>query len=456
MTEFDIDVLVIGAGAGGLTAAIAAADAGASVALVEKFERPGGNSSLSTGSIAGAGTRMQREAGIEDSPARFQADLHRLAPENDCTGLVRRLAEVSAPTVEWLIDTVGVNIGLITDYRHVGHSVPRLHGPKSRRGQDLVDDLVRAAEARDIPIAVGNPVVELLTSDRGEVIGARVETAQGRHDIQARKTILAVNGFAAHRGLIARFCPGIERLDYFGAQGSTGEAVLWGEALGATLANMGAYQGYAAVAYPHGGLLSWTTVEMGAVMVDGDGQRFGDESLGYSGFAQHVTARPAPYFTIFDQRMFDVAALEAEFLELADYGAFRHAATAGDLAGALGLSPEALTVTLAEYSLAASSQIADPFGRRDFGLAPFQGPLYGCRVAPGIFHTQGGLSVDAHARVLTASGALPNLFAVGGAAAGVSGRTGPDGYASGNGLLAAVCLGRLAGVAAAREALASD
>jgi fumarate reductase flavoprotein subunit len=452
VTDYDIDVLVIGAGAGGLTAAIAAADAGASVAVVEKFGRPGGNSSLSTGSIAGAGTRMQRAAGIEDSSERLAADLRALSPENDCPKLVTRLAEVSAPTVEWLIDEIGVNIGLITDYKHVGHSVPRLHGPKSRRGQDLVDDLLRAAEQRDIPIAVGNPVVSLLDDGLGAIGGAVIETAEGRHEMRARKTILAVNGYAANRSLIARFIPEVSDLEYFGAQGSTGEAVLWGEQIGAVLENMGAYQGYAAVSYPHGGLLSWTTVEMGAFLVDRDGRRFGDESVGYSAFAQYVAARPAPQFAIFDQRMFDIAARESEFQELADYGGFRSAGSLSELAKLLELPPETLEATAAAFAKAASGEAPDPYGRRDFALAPLVAPFYGCRVTPGIFHTQGGLGVDDYARVRTATGLVANLFAVGGAAAGVSGRAGPHGYASGNGLLAAVCLGKLAGEKAAQEA----
>ena len=90
----DIDILVIGAGACGLSAAIAAHDSGASVAILEKRDRPGGNSSLSTGSIPGAGTRYQRGAGIEDSPERLIQDLMRIAGETDCPALVRRLATI--------------------------------------------------------------------------------------------------------------------------------------------------------------------------------------------------------------------------------------------------------------------------------------------------------------------------------------------------------------------------
>src|SRR3569623_784065 len=190
-----VDVLVIGAGACGLAAASAAHDAGASVASVEKQERPGGNSSLSTGSVPAAGTRFQREAGIAASVERFTADLMRTGGATDCPDLVRRLAATSAQTVEWLADAVGARILLIHAYKPLGHSDPRLHAPVSRRGQDLVADLRAAVEKRGIPLAVGNSVRDLISDSNGAVIGAESETGNGeRQRILARKVTLAVNG----------------------------------------------------------------------------------------------------------------------------------------------------------------------------------------------------------------------------------------------------------------------
>lgn len=448
----DVDVLVVGAGACGLAAAIAAHDAGASVAIIEKLDRPGGNSALSTGSVPAAGTRFQREAGIDDSTERFVADLTHKGGRTDCPALLRRLVETSAATVEWLVDAVGARMVLVTAYKHVGHSVARLHAPASRRGQDLVDDLLAAVQARGIPLAVGNGARALVT-DAGAVIGAEVETQNGeRHRVTARKTILAVNGFAANRDLVARFCPEISGAQYFGARGSTGEAVLWGEELGAALGNIGAYQGYAAVCDPHGSLLSWTTIEKGGFIVNGAGHRFGDESAGYSGFTPNVMAQGGPCFAIFDQRIFDVTAAEEEFVELANYGGVKRANTIAALAALHRLDAAAVGAAFADYNKAARGEMPDAFGRRDFALAPLSAPLYICRVVPGLFHTQGGLMVDIDGRVLRPNGQpIANLFAGGGAAAGLSGRTGAGGYASGNGLLSAIGLGRLAGLAAAHE-----
>lgn len=451
----EIDVLVVGAGAGGLAAAIAAHDLGASVAVVEKLDRPGGNSSLSTGSVPAAASRFQKEAGIDDSPKQFFEDLMRISGGSDCPDLVRRLVDTSAETVEWLVDTVGARLVFISAYKHIGHTRPRLHAPASRRGQDLVDDLVSAAETRGIPIAVGNSVRSLIVEDH-EVKGVEIDLGDGEAaEIRAGKVILAVNGFAANPDLVARFCPDIAGAAYFGARGSTGEAILWGEALGAELGNMGAYQGYAAVADPHGSLLSWTTIEKGGILLNRDGERFGDESRGYSGFTPTVMAQGGPCYALFDQRIFDIASAEEEFTELWSYGGLKRGETPEEALAAYGLDPANVAREFAAYQASSLGTAPDRFGRRDFGIAPLSGPFYACRVVPGLFHTQGGLKVDGDGRVLRqAGGTVPNLYAIGGAAAGLSGRSGAAGYASGNGLLSAIGLGRLAGLAAAREAIA--
>ncbi len=442
----EIDLLAVGAGACGLSAAIAAHDEGLEAAVIEKLERAGGNTALSTGSVPGAGSRFQRAAGIADSPERMLEDYRRTAGEHEAMPVMRRLIEISAPLCEWLVDRVEARMGIITDYAHVGHSVPRLHAPKSRRGQDLFDDLLRAAEKRGISVALGNPVKELVTDGRGAPVGVVTGGAHAAETrIRAKKIVLACNGFAANPALVHEYCPEIAGAQYFGAHGSTGEAVLWGRKLGAALANMGAYQGYAAVTYPHGQLLSWTTIEKGGILVDEDGSRFGNEGLGYSGFAREVLSQlertGGKVFAIFDDRICRHAQKEEEFKELFEYGGIKP--FSGDAA---------ILRTIEKYNRAARGEERDELGRTSFAMAPLQPPFWMAQVVPGLFHTQGGLRTDADARVLDRSGRpIANLFAGGGAAAGISGRSGALGYLSGNGLLSAIGLGWLAAKAAAAE-----
>lgn len=448
--EVDVDVVVVGAGGGGLTAALAAADAGASVVVLEKLVAPGGNTALSTGSIPAAGSRFQREAGIDDDPDRMTTDLLRQSGPHDAEHLTRRLAETSAALVEWLVDDHQIGLALITDYKHVGHSVERLHAPPSRRGIDLSNDLVAACERAGIDIVTGNPVTELVVED-GAVVGVVVDGPRsGRHTIRAKAVVLAANGYAANRELLARWAPDLVGLEYFGAHGSTGEAIEWGVALGGRLRNQTAFQGYAAVAYPHGSILSWTTQEKGGVLVDATGSRLGDEIIGYSGFAAEVLKGTGPIWAVYDTGIRDITLREDEFAELVRMGGARECETVEDLAEVTGAPVEALRRTLESYAAAARGDQPDEFGRTDFGRAPLVPPYVASRVTPGLFHTQGGLDVDTEGRVRTDDGpVVPGLFAVGGVAAGVSGQQGGRGYSSGNGLLTAVGLGRLAGTAAA-------
>lgn len=450
LDQNDVDVVVVGAGGGGLVAALAAADAGASVVVLEKLDTPGGNSALSTGSIPGAGTRQQREQGVDDNPERMYADLLRQSGPHEAEHLTRRLAQTSADLVDWLIEDHGIELKLIMDYKHVGHSVNRLHAPASRRGADLVADLLRSCARAGIDVLTGNPVTSLVVED-GVVRGVHVEGERiAPYTLRAGAVVLAANGFAANHDLLQRWAPELASLEYFGAHGSTGEAIKWGLELGGQLRNATAFQGYAAVAYPHGSILSWTTVEKGGILVDQRGARLGDEIVGYSGFTTEVLGGVPPIWVVYDQRILDVTLREDEFAELVEMGGAKCCADVRELAAVVGAPLQALEETLTRYALAAAGGAPDQHGRTDFGMAPLQPPYVASRVTPGLFHTQGGLDVDVDGRVLREDGApVPGLYAVGGVAAGVSGGQGGRGYSSGNGLLTALGLGRLAGTASA-------
>jgi fumarate reductase flavoprotein subunit len=455
--DVSVDVVIVGAGACGLVAALAAVENGATVLLLEKLEDVGGNSRLSTGSIPAAGSRFQIAAGIDDNPALMVADLLEASGPHEAEDLLTNMAELSVELVHWLVDTHGVDLQLITDYKHVGHSVARLHAPGDRDGKFLVDDLVAACEKVGVTIRTSHPVVGVIT-EGDAVVGVRVEPTNGNpYRVMAGSVILAANGYGNNKALLKRWMPEIADAQYFGAPGSTGEAVAWAEDLGAAMINVSAYQGYAAIANPELGLLlSWTTVEMGAVIVSPAGLRVGDESRGYSGFASILLEHGDTAYAVFDTTIRDyVLENEPRFVRLFNDGLIIEVPDVQQLAEFIGCDSSTLGDTLDTVGRAASGETTDEFGRTNFGFGPLKAPYCVAKVTPGLFHTQGGVQVDAHARVIRADGSpIAGLFAGGGVAAGVSGISGAEGYASGNGLLTAVGLGYLAGVASAQKSFA--
>jgi fumarate reductase flavoprotein subunit len=455
--DVSVDVVIVGAGACGLVAALAAVENGATVLLLEKLEDVGGNSRLSTGSIPAAGSRFQIAAGIDDNPALMVADLLEASGPHEAEDLLTNMAELSVELVHWLVDTHGVDLQLITDYKHVGHSVARLHAPGDRDGKFLVDDLVAACEKVGVTIRTSHPVVGVIT-EGDAVVGVQVEPVSGEpYRVLAKSVILAANGYGNNKALLKRWMPEIADAQYFGAPGSTGEAVAWAEDLGAAMINVSAYQGYAAIANPELGLLlSWTTVEMGAVIVSPAGLRVGDESRGYSGFASILLEHGDTAYAVFDTTIRDyVLENEPRFVRLFNDGLIIEVPDVQQLAEFIGCDSSTLGDTLDTVGRAASGETTDEFGRTNFGFGPLKAPYCVAKVTPGLFHTQGGVQVDAHARVIRADGSpIAGLFAGGGVAAGVSGISGAEGYASGNGLLTAVGLGYLAGVASAQKSFA--
>ncbi|MDW4499184.1 FAD-dependent oxidoreductase [Sulfitobacter sp. D35] len=444
-TAFDgkVETLVIGAGACGMVAALSAAEAGQDVAILERDATPAGSTALSAGLIPAAGTRFQREAGIKDTPDLFASDIQKKAQGENDPDLVTRLAVGAAGVVEWLADRHGLPFSVVTDFDYPGHSRRRMHGLPSRSGRELVDRLRTACEAEGVPILC-EAAVTTLHAESDRVVGVTVARPDGTVErIGCGRLILACNGFGGNRTLVRRHMPQIADALWFGHDGNRGEAVLWGEALGAAAGQLGAYQGHGNVAHPHGILITWATITEGGIQVNADGRRFWNEAQGYSEAARAVLTQPGGLaWTIFDDRIAGVARQFADFRAAEQQGAITRADTIEDLAEALGLPAATLAGTLSALPHGAT----DPFGRV-FATPPLAPPFCGVQVTGALFHTQGGLLTDDQARVLKADGsAFPNLQAGGGAACGVSGAA-DTGYLSGNGLLSAVVLGRLAGAA---------
>ncbi len=444
--DLDVPVLVIGAGASGMVAALSVKDAGGEVLVIEADPVPSGSTALSAGLIPAAGTRFQDAAGIEDDASILAADIQRKAYGENPQELVDTLAKNSAPTIEWLADRFALPFSVVTDFDYPGHSRRRMHGLPTRSGQELVDRLRSACEAEGIDIVCGRRAFTLFR-DGDCITGVEVEGPDGTERIGCETLILSCNGYGGNREMVARLMPDIEGALWFGHDGNKGDAVLWGEALGAETLHLGAYQGHGNVATPHGILISWAVITEGGVQVNTEGSRFWDESQGYSEAARAVLAQPGSVaWAIFDSRIADVARQFQDFKDAEAAGALRTADTVGALADLCGLPAEALNETISAIPV----DDTDKFGR-SFSGPCLQPPYMAVKVTGALFHTQGGLNVTPDARVKMTDGTMsPNLYASGGAAVGVSG-TGDRGYLSGNGLLSAVVLGRIAGQRAAEQ-----
>lgn len=443
----EVETLVIGAGAAGMVAALSAHEAGEEVLVLERDPVPAGSTALSAGLIPAAGTAQQRAAGIADDPERFAADIQAKAHGEADPALVAALTGAIPEAVAWLTDGLGLPLTLVEDFDYPGHSRRRMHGLPDRAGASLVDALRSRCEARGVPIVCERQVETLFTDAGGEVAGVAARLPDGTvEEIGAGRVILACNGYGGNKRRVARHMPGIADALYFGHAGNQGEALDWAEALGLATAHLGAYQGHGNVAHPHGILITWAVIAEGGAQVNADGRRFWNEAQGYSEAARAVLAQPGGQaVTVFDARIAGVARQFADFRAAEAQGAVKTADTVEELAAAFGLPSDALADTLAEAEAARTAGAPDTFGRR-FGAVPaLAAPFCGVRVTGALFHTQGGLAVTPEARAVRADGTpCRRLFATGGAAVGVSG-AGDSGYLSGNGLLSAVGLGRIAG-----------
>jgi fumarate reductase flavoprotein subunit len=449
--DADVAVLVIGGGACGLTAALAASEAGAEVLVLERDDAPSGSTSLSSGLIPAAGTRLQKRHGVTDSPEQLASEILAKARYQTDAAVVHAVAAASAYTVDWLMDDHGVQLELLTSFLYPGHSRHRMHGPPNRTGGELEAGLLTAVENRGIPLVAGATAVDLLVDTDRRIGGVILERPDGRREaIGCRALILACNGFGGDTEMVKRYIPEVSEAIYFGHVGNKGDAVRWGLELGAAVADMGSYQGHGAVAHPHG-IPVWDTITVGGFQVNFEGQRFSNEEAGYSEQALEVLRQPGGVvWNIYDSRGHAVPLESLEYREGVKLGAIKSAANVAELAAATGLNLAKLNATLRDTAAMAAGVQPCPFGR-DFTVKPaLAAPYYAVKVTGAFFHTQGGLVVDTQGRVLRPNGQpLPNLFAGGGAARGLSGPS-AWGYFSGSGLLMATNLGRLSGTAAAR------
>lgn len=450
--EFSVPLVVVGAGACGLTTALAAAGQGVETLVLERDAQPAGSTSLSAGLIPAAGTQLQRARGIADSADAFAQDIMAKAKGQNDPQIVHAVAQASGQTIDWLIDTHQLDLHLLEGFRYPGHSQYRMHGPRSQSGADLESMLLAAAGKAGIDIMTQASVEDLYAEDDGRIVAVSFRRPDGSVEtVGCQALVLACNGFGGNPDKIRHYIPDMAEAEYCGHPSNTGDALDWGLALGAQTADLGAYQGHGSVSTPHGLPLTWAIATLGGIQVNQEGRRFANEMLGYSEHAQEVLRQPGgTAWVIYDARCEQPALAFEDYRQVNALGGIRQADSIAALAQTTGLDAAALRHTMDDVAACARGEQADALGRDFTQYPPLQAPYRAARVSGALFHTQGGLVIDTDARVLRSDGSpLPNLFAGGGAARGFCGPA-AYGYLSGNGLLSAVVLGRLAGLAAAR------
>lgn len=431
-------VAIVGGGACALVAALALRDAGIDCVLLERDARLQGSTALSSGFIPAAGTTVQRAAGVaDDSAQRLAADIQAKARGTAHAPLVAAYTQAIAPALEALQSRHGLAFELLDGFVYPGHSLRRMHTLPQRTGAALVTALEAAAQRAGALIVTEALVHTLWCGADDRVIGLSCRRPDGRDEhLACQALLLACNGYGGQRAMVAEWLPEMQGAVFAGHSGNDGSAIAWGRLLDAGLADLGGCQGHGGWAVPQGVLITWALMMDGAIQVNALGQRFHDETAGYSEAAVEVLAQPGGVaWNVFGPQQLALGRQFPDFVLAEASGAVRPAANVSALAALIGCQPADLQATLA------STSVQPPYGA--------------IRVTGALFHTQGGLDIDAQCRVLRRDGrAFPNLLAAGGAARGVSGNA-VWGYLSGNGLLSAVAGGAIAAKTMAQQLVRS-
>ena len=440
------DVAVVGGGGAGLMAAATAAALGGDLGVL-LLERDAGepcNSLIASSFIPAAGSRLQRAAGIADSPEEMATDILRKNGRRSDPEVTLELCRRSAEAIHWLIDGIGVDLELAPEVAWIGHSHPRMHSHPTRSGIPIIERmrefLVSLPNASLLDRARGTGLVRDRT---GSVTGVTARRHGAEVRIAARRVVLATGGFNANREMLARYIPEMADAPNIGARSSRGDGIAWGMEAGAAVDHMSGYQGRDCI-FDDGTRLTPGVINEGGITVNATGRRFTSEDRDYSELAAVYRAQPGGFaVAVWDARIQRMTANMHVMREAMRKGGIAQCRRVADLAERFGLPAGALAETIDGYNAGVRSGV-DAYARRSL-TEPLAPPFLGARITGAMAHTQGGLRVDTACRVLRPDGRpVPNLYAGGNTMAGLSGDT-AGGYTSGNGLLVAYASGMIIG-----------
>ncbi|OPY88999.1 MAG: Fumarate reductase flavoprotein subunit precursor [Syntrophus sp. PtaU1.Bin208] len=441
------DIVIIGAGATGFTAAITAHDRGAKVILLEKMPITGGNSQLAAGGMNAAETKIQKEKGIKDSADLMYEDTMKGGKNISDPDLVKILAKGSAAAVDWLT-SIGADLSDVG--RLGGASVARAHRPRGGAavGANITQVLKKNAEDRKIDIRVNSRAVQILEDGKGHVTGVLVEGKHSKlYKISAKAVIIATGGFSANPERVAYYQPAYKGMTTSNQPGATGDGINLGATAGGDLVDMKQIQIHPTVAAGSRILITEAVRGNGAILVNREGKRFVNEMTTRDAASAAILAQTGKSaFLVFDEGIRkSLKQIEGYFhLNLVTSGN-----TIADLAGKIKVPAAELEAAVNAYNKAVDEKNDAAFKRPDMPRSLKTPGFYAIEITPGVHYTMGGLKVDANARVMTKDGKpISGLFAAGEGTGGIHGAN----RLGGNSITQTIVFGRIVGENAAKFA----
>lgn len=447
--ELIVDVLVIGAGGAGMSAAIEAADAGAKVMVLEKMPFAGGNTVRSKGGLNAAETSVQATLGIEDSIQTFYDDTMTGGKSLNDPELVKYFSENSAEAVDWLT-SIGMDLSDVAP--GAGATNPRMHRPEGGPsiGPILVNVLSENLEKRNIEIKYNTEAYELI-EENNTVVGVKAKTNNEDFVIKADAVILATGGFAANEEMFTKYRPDLAGFITTNHAGATGDGIRMAEALGAALVDVDQIQTNPTVEQDTKEVISESIRGLGAIFVNQEGVRFTSEMLTRDVLSAKILEQTGKYaYIIFDQNLREnMKAVEENIKK----GIVVEGESIEALATQIEMDPKVLEETIMTWNESVANQ-SDTLFQRDTGMDAdlSKAPYYAIKVGPGVHYTMGGIKINTNTEVMKEDGKIiAGLYAAGEVTGGVHGAN----RLGGNAVADIIIFGRQAGIKAAEYALAN-
>ena len=438
------DVIIIGSGGSGMSAAISAKDAGLNPVIFEKMPVHGGNTIKSSAGMNASATKFQEEQGIADSNELFYNETLAGGKNTNDPELLHYLVDNSGPAIDWL-DTMGITLDNITVTG--GMSVNRTHRPSdgSAVGQYLVEGLYANIMEREIPVFVNSAVTEIVMTD-DKASGVKVDfNNEGEITVSSDAVIIATGGFGADFDMVTELAPQLEGYVTTNQPGSTGDGIKMAQAIGAAVVDMDQIQIHPTVHQESSYLITEAIRGEGAILVNQQGERFVNEMETRDTVSAAINALEEGYaYLIFDAGVKDRVKAVNTYIEK---GFVQSDETIEALAGQLEMDSATLAQTLTSWNETIASQVDGAFNRTTGMVNPLAAaPYYAIQIAPGIHHTMGGLKINSNAQVISTEGTvIEGLYAAGEVTGGVHGSN----RIGGNAVADIIVFGRQAGVQSA-------